>query len=99
MASLKDKNHVPALPVFWLDTENGHKVFWDTVREHWTAFLTKINAYCDGNGKGRPPESEVENQVCAQFPKWACSGTFEPFPQGAHTAQASSTGGCCGRRG
>lgn len=98
MASLNDKNNVPALPVFWTDPTNGHKVYWDTVREHWLTFLQKINDYCDGNNKGRPPESEVENQVCAQFPKWACSGPVEQFPPGAQNAAASSSGGCCGRR-
>jgi len=97
MAKIKDRNNVPALPVQWTDSTNGHKVWWDTARVPFLGFMQKINDYCDGNGKGRPSEAEVEDQVCAQFPGWACDG---PVTQQTYDRMVSH-GGCtsCGRRG
>ncbi len=96
MARLKDKNSPPALPVFWMDASNGHRIWWDTAREYWLSFMQRINDYTDGNGKPRVPESDVENQVCAQFPGWACDGPVDTsFPAIA----AHKSGGCCGRGG
>jgi len=97
MARIKDRNNVPALPTYWQDPSNGHKVHWDTARVPFLGFMQAINAYCDGNGKGRPSEAEVEDQICAQFPGWACDGPISPQ---THERMVSS-GGCtsCGRRG
>lgn len=91
------KDSPPVLPVSWTDSSNNFKIYWNMATEHWTNFMQKINDYCDGNGKGRPPESEVENQICAQLPRWACLGENEEpsFPASIGTAPRS--GGCCGR--
>jgi len=97
MASLKDKNNMLAVPLFWLDTSNGHKIWWDTAREYWLTFMQKINDYTDGNGKPRVAESEVENQICAQLPAWQCNGEVQnPFPPQA-VVVGRTGGGCCGR--
>lgn len=91
MARIKNRSSVPALPVAWTDRTNNHKVYWDAAREPFLAFMTRINAYCDGNNKGRPPESEVEEQVCAQFPAWACDG---PVNRDIPERNIATTTGC-----
>jgi hypothetical protein len=92
------KDSPPVLPVFWTDPDNGFKIHWHMATEHWTNFMAKINAYTDGNGKDRVAESEVENQICQQLPKWACNGeTNFAFPPASVTT--SGRQGCCGRRG
>jgi len=88
------KDSPPVLPVYWT-APNGFKVFWQMATEHWLNFMQKINDFCDGNGLGRPPESEVENQICAQFPKWACNGETDfAFPPANTTGGRGRCGGC-----
>lgn len=93
------KTSPPALPVFWQDPENSHKIYWDTQREYWLGFMKRINDYTDGNGKSRVAESEVEAQICQQFPKWACDGDPEnPFPAALGPTPKGGGCGACGRR-
>jgi len=100
MLSLKNetKTSPPVVPVYWFDETKKHKIYWDTQREYWLGFMQRINEYCDGNGIGRPPESAVEDQICQQFPQWACTGDR---PQNVPAGVTYQRSGCsaCGRRG
>lgn len=90
------KDSPPVLPVFWTDPENQFKIHWNMATEHWLNFMQKINDYSDGNGKSRPAESAVEDQICQQLPKWACNGETDfSFPPAI--GASPRTGGCCGR--
>jgi len=93
------KNSPLAIPTYWEDPENHHKIYWQPT-QYWLGFMETINNYTDGNGKPRVAESEVEAQICQQLPPWACQGDSDApaFPTSPHTAKLSSPGGCCGRR-
>jgi hypothetical protein len=87
-----------AIPTYWEDPANHHKIYWQPT-QYWLGFMETINAYTDGNGKERVAESEVEAQICTQLPPWVCDGEgARSFPESPHSAKLSSLGGCCGRR-
>lgn len=98
MKRFKDPNHLPVAPKFWRDPVNGHKIEFKSAMEPFSAFLSKVWSYCDANGRTRPTQEAIENELCAQMPSWACVGDGYHAP--ARNTSAPASGGCraCGGR-
>lgn len=94
---LKNRFNVPAVPVFWRDEASGHRIEWRTAHETFIDWCLKVWAFCDGNKRGRPPESHLEDVACAHFPRSFC--TQETNYRAPHMV-AQGGGGCgsCGGR-
>ena len=98
MKRFKNPNSLPVAPAYWRDPVNGHKEEFRSAMQPFSAFLSRVWAYCDANGRERPTQESIENEICAQYPSWACVG------EGYHTPAKNTTtrvGGCrtCGKRG
>jgi len=97
MKRFKNINSLPVAPAVWRDPVNGHKIEFRSGTTPFLTFLSTVWAYCDANGRERPTQEAVENEICTQYPSWACVGEGYHRPA-AHTTQRS--GGCraCGKR-
>jgi len=98
MKRFKNVNSLPVAPAAWRDPVNGHKIEFRSGTQPFSAFLSSVWAYCDSNGRERPSQESIENELCGQYPAWACVGEGYHRPAAATTQRA---GGCrsCGKRG
>lgn len=97
MKRFKNPNSLPVAPAVWKDPVNGHKIEFRSGVQPFSAFLSTVWAYCDANGRERPSQESIENELCGQYPSWACVGEGYHRPVAEHTQRA---GGCrsCGKR-
>lgn len=98
MKRFKNVNSLPVAPAKWRDPVNGHIEEFRSATQPFSAFLSRVWAYCDANGRTRPTQEEIENEICSQYPSWACVGPG--FHSPTREVAAERTGGCraCGRR-
>jgi len=101
MRRLINPNHVSAVPKSHTDKSNGHKIPWDSVRHPFDYFVNEVNAYYAGNSRTGPTIDQLQEELCAQLPKWNCTG--DPHYHTSSRAMASAThrsGGCssCGKK-
>lgn len=96
---LKNPNSLPVAPAFWRDPVNGHKEEFRSATTPFNVFVSKVWDYCDKNNRQRPSQEAIENELCGQWPNWACVG--EGFHSPVRTSTTQRSGGCraCGRRG
>lgn len=98
MKRFKNVNSLPVAPAVWRDPVNGHKEEFRSATQPFSAFLSRVWAYCDANGRQRPSQEDIENEICSQYPSWACVSPdyFSP----PREAPAARTSGCraCGHR-
>ncbi len=94
---LKNPNSLPVAPAIWKDPVNGHKEEFRSATQPFSAFLSRVWDYCDRNGRQRPSQEAIENELCGQWPSIWCVG------EGYHRATVTTAraGGCrsCGKRG
>ncbi len=99
MKRFKNPNSLPVAPAIWRDKVNGHKEEFRSATQPFSAFLSRVWAYCDQNGRQRPSQEEIENELCGQWPQIWCVGPGFHSPIEMRPAERS--GGCksCGKRG
>jgi hypothetical protein len=99
MKRFKNPNSLPVAPAYWRDTVNGHKEEFRSGTQPFSAFLSRVWAYCDANKRERPSQEAIENELCAQWPQMWCVG--EGYHRPATNTTTQRAGGCrsCGRRG
>lgn len=71
MLKFKNRDHLPATPKSW-KAPNGTKIAYDSVRQTWEQFVSRVYQYCDANGVAKPSEDELEDHICHQMSSWAC---------------------------
>lgn len=99
MKRFKNPNSLPVAPAIWRDKINGHKEEFRSSTQPFSAFLSRVWAYCDQNGRPRPSQEEIEAELCSQWPQIWCVGPGFHSPVQMETNVRS--GGCrsCGKRG
>lgn len=100
MKRFKNPNSLPVAPALWRDPVNGHREEFRSATEPFSTFLSRVWAYCDRNGRERPTQEAIEDELCGQYPSWACVGEGYHAPARATSSGTQRAGGCrtCGRR-
>lgn len=100
MKRFKNVNSLPVAPAVWKDPVNGHKEEFRSATQPFSSFLSRVWAYCDQNGRERPTQEAIEDEICAQYPSWACVGPGFHSPAPAAQSAPHGGGGCraCGKR-
>lgn len=101
MKRFKNVNSLPVAPAVWRDPVNGHKEEFRSSLQPFSAFLSRVWDYCDRNGRERPSQEAIEDEICSQYPSWACVGPGYHAPARTAAASTQRAGGCraCGNRG
>lgn len=100
MKRFKNPNSLPVAPAFWRDPVSGHKEEFRSATQPFSSFLSRVYAYCDTNGRNRPSQEDIENELCGQWPSiWCVDPGFHSPPR--ESIPQTSGGGCraCGKRG
>lgn len=101
MKRFKNPNNLPVAPAKWRDPVNGHTEEFRSATQPFSAFLSRVWAYCDRNGRERPTQESIENELCGQWPGIWCVGEGYHAPARAAATTSQRATGCrsCGKRG
>lgn len=100
MKRFKNVNSLPVAPAKWKDPSNGHTEEFRAAMQPFSSFLSRVWDYCDRNGRERPSQEAIENELCGQWPGIWCVGEGYHAPARAAATTSGRSGGCrsCGKR-
>ncbi len=100
MKRFKNVNSLPVAPAKWRDPANGHTEEFRPSTQPFSSFLSRVWDYCDRNGRERPTQEAIENELCGQWPSIWCVDPSYFTPTRAAAVTTERSGGCraCGKR-